>query len=163
MHGRQMVHNVCLAHVANASLHATQVRPGPPSVPPPHSAVSHRALPQPLPPELTPRASHARGVLRLCFLHTPTTGSTGAGTPARRVATHTGATTHAAAVGRNRRCRPQAPSAPQSPFPLVTPTCSQLIIRSLEFVEFRKAESFRFYLHAETSSWPEIRPTSKFF
>ena len=85
------------------------------------------------------------------------------GTPARRVATHTGATTHAAAVGRNRRCRPQAPSAPQSPFPLVTPTCSQLIIRSLEFVEFRKAESFRFYLHAETSSWPEIRPTSKFF
>ena len=154
-----MVHNVCLAHVASASLHDTQVRPGPPSVPPPHSAVSHLLRPSRFPPSSHPGLHTRVAFYASAFYTRPRRARRVRGTPARRVATHTGATTHAAAVGRNRRCRPQAPSAPQSPFPLVTPTCSQLMIRSLEFgVEFRKAESFRFYLHAEISSCRKSDP-----
>ena len=128
-----MVHNVCLAHVANVSLHATQVRSGPPSVPQPHSAVSHGALPQPLPPELTPRASHARGVLRLCFLHTPATGSTGAG-HARTSRCHAHGRDNTRRRCRpqpQRRCRPQAPSSPVPFSPCYCYTCSQFTVIKL--------------------------------
>jgi hypothetical protein len=62
------------------------------------------------------------------------------GTPALRVATHTGATTHAAAVGRNRSAavgRRRRP--PQSPFPLVT--LYEIILESLEFGVRISAES----------------------